>query len=208
MRVMRRIAPGSSKGRTTGFGPVNGGSNPPPGTSSIMRAISFFIAILIVALASSCKKGESSAPTATSAAEIVPGCDHNEKSSSIAKHSWPYPADYRDLRWGSHYKQMQLKLKPTNAAFVTATVTWKKGELIGVEDSEVLPVRPGQPIRYPVEAEGRHVDVDVNNNSTINVTAGTLDIGGGGTSGGVFSTATGATHRTLRRSQSFMIELV
>ncbi|MBW1907801.1 MAG: hypothetical protein JRJ24_21455 [Deltaproteobacteria bacterium] len=37
---------------------------------------------------------------------------------------------------------MKLKLKPTHAAFITATVTWKKGELIGVEDSEVFVKKP------------------------------------------------------------------
>ena len=51
------------------------------------------------------------------------GCDHDVKSKSVVKHSWPYPADFRDLRWGNTYKQIKLKLKPTHAAFVTATVT-------------------------------------------------------------------------------------
>ena len=37
---------------------------------------------------------------------------------------------------------MKLKLKPTRAAFVTATVTWKEGELIAVEDSELLITKP------------------------------------------------------------------
>ena len=37
---------------------------------------------------------------------------------------------------------MQLKLKPTHAAFRTATVTWRKGELIGVEDSEIVIQKP------------------------------------------------------------------
>jgi hypothetical protein len=37
---------------------------------------------------------------------------------------------------------MQLKLNPTHAAFVTATVTWKEGEVIPVEDSKVLIRKP------------------------------------------------------------------
>jgi hypothetical protein len=108
-----------------------------------MRAVSILIAILVAGLAAGCKKGGSSpaASNAEATAEMT-GCDHDVKSSAIAKHSWPYPADYRNLQWGSHYKQMKLKLKPTHAAFVTATVTWKQGETILVEDSEVLITKP------------------------------------------------------------------
>jgi len=108
-----------------------------------MRAVSILITVLVASLATGCKKGGSS-PAASNAeptAEMT-GCDHDAKSSAIAKHSWPYPADYRNLQWGSHYKQMKLKLKPTHAAFVTATVTWKQGETILVEDSEVLITKP------------------------------------------------------------------
>jgi hypothetical protein len=50
-------------------------------------------------------------------------------------HTWPYPAEYRDLEWGDRYKQVKLRLKPNNAAFYTATLTWKSGEHIAVEDS-------------------------------------------------------------------------
>jgi hypothetical protein len=110
-----------------------------------MRASSILTAILIVGLAAStgCTKGESS-PAASSAQSAVDntGCDHDVKSNAVAKHSWPYPADARNLRWGDTYKKMQLKLKPTHAAFITATVTWKKGELISVEDSEVFIKKP------------------------------------------------------------------
>jgi hypothetical protein len=110
-----------------------------------MRAFPILIAILFVTLAVSggCKKGETSPSTsdAQAAAQAI-GCDHDVKSKSVVKHSWPYPADFRDLRWGNTYRQMKLKLKPTHAAFVTATVTWKKGELIGVEDSEVFVEKP------------------------------------------------------------------
>jgi hypothetical protein len=108
-----------------------------------MRAVSILITVLIATLATGCKKGGSS-PAASNAeptAEMT-GCDHDVKSSAIAKHSWPYPADYRNLQWGSRYKQMKLKLKPTHAAFVTATVTWKQGETILVQDSEVLITKP------------------------------------------------------------------
>jgi len=109
-----------------------------------MRAVSILITVLIASLATGCKKGGSS-PAASNAeptADEMTGCDHDVKSSAIAKHSWPYPADYRNLQWGSRYKQMKLKLKPTHAAFVTATVTWKQGETILVEDSEVLITKP------------------------------------------------------------------
>ena len=109
-----------------------------------MRAIFTVTVMLLSGLATSgCKKGDSSAgaTTAESAAEII-GCDHDVKSNAVAKHSWPYPADSRDLRWGTQYKKTRLKLKPTSAAFVTATVTWKQGELIEVEDSEVQITKP------------------------------------------------------------------
>jgi len=109
-----------------------------------MRTFSSLTVILLVAsLGTSCKKSDSSRATATpESAGLGLDCDHDLKSSAVAKHSWPYPADHRNLRWGDHYKKMKLKLKPTHAAFVTATVTWKKGELIAVEDSDVLITKP------------------------------------------------------------------
>jgi N-acyl-D-amino-acid deacylase len=60
---------------------------------------------------------------------------------------------------------------------VTDNATYKAGEngtpstgipyvivhgTVVVEDSEVLPVKPGQPIRYPIEDLGRFVPLDVN----------------------------------------------
>jgi hypothetical protein len=109
-----------------------------------MRVVSILTAVLIAGLVTGCKKGSSSpaAATATPATEVVPGCDHDVRSNAVAKHSWPYPADHRNLQWGSHYEKMKLKLKPTHAAFVTATVTWRQGETILVEDSEVLITKP------------------------------------------------------------------
>jgi len=64
------------------------------------------------------------------------------KANAVAKHSWPYPANQRDLRWADGYEKRKLKLKPTRAAFITATVTWKRGDLIRVDDSEVLVTKP------------------------------------------------------------------
>jgi len=109
-----------------------------------MRTISILSFILVIALlGTSCKKSDSSRATATPKSPALGlGCDHDLKSSAVAKHSWPYPADHRNLRWGDKYQKMKLKLKPTQAAFVTATVTWKKGELIAVEDSDVLITKP------------------------------------------------------------------
>ena len=108
-----------------------------------MRRALILTAILTASLATGCKKSEGSPGTAMpESATAGLGCDHDVKSRAVAKHSWPYPADYRNLRWGDHYQKMQLKLKPTHAAFVTATVTWKTGELIEVEDSDVLITKP------------------------------------------------------------------
>ena len=110
-----------------------------------MRTLPILLGIAVAALGigSGCKKGDSSpsAATAPSAVQSI-GCDHDVKSSALIKHSWPYPADLRNLRWGNVYRKMRLKLKPTHASFVTATVTWKDGELIAVEDSEVFVKKP------------------------------------------------------------------
>ncbi|MGB9338101.1 MAG: hypothetical protein WCB63_02640 [Polyangiales bacterium] len=110
----------------------------------IMRTLSILTAsLLAAALGTACKKSESSPVSATAeSAALGLDCDHDLRSSAIAKHSWPYPAEYRNLRWGDKYQKMKLKLKPTHAAFVTATVTWKEGELIEVEDSDVLITKP------------------------------------------------------------------
>ncbi|MFW2389001.1 MAG: hypothetical protein ACN4G0_11730 [Polyangiales bacterium] len=108
-----------------------------------MHSSSISIALLLASLTLGCQKGESSPGSAThESATLDSGCEHDLKSRAIAKHSWPYPAEYRNLRWGDKYRKMKLKLKPTNAAFVTATVTWKEGETIVVEDSDVLITKP------------------------------------------------------------------
>jgi hypothetical protein len=108
-----------------------------------MRFTPIFSAALLALLALGCKKSVASPATATPESEASGlGCEHDLKSSAIAKHSWPYPAEYRNLRWGDKYRKVKLKLKPTHAAFVTATVTWKEGEIIVVEDSEVLITKP------------------------------------------------------------------
>jgi hypothetical protein len=110
-----------------------------------MHTCSIFTAIIVATLAAAggCKKGDSSAATSNAQAALGSrGCAHDVKANAIAKHSWPYPADFRNLRWGDKYQKMQLKLKPTHAAFITATVTWKEGVLISVEDSEVFIKKP------------------------------------------------------------------
>ena len=108
-----------------------------------MHATPILSAALLALLALGCKKGEASPASATPESEASGlGCAHDLESSAIAKHSWPYPAEYRNLRWGAKYHKNRLKLKPTNAAFVTATVTWKEGEIIVVEDSNVVITKP------------------------------------------------------------------
>jgi len=111
-----------------------------------MRTLSVATAMIVAGVAAGvptsliagCKKSDSSPSTVAAAStEKMSGCDHDGQSNAVAKHSWPYPADSRDLRWGNNYRQMKLRLGPSSAAFVTATVTWKQGELIVVEDSQV-----------------------------------------------------------------------
>jgi hypothetical protein len=109
-----------------------------------MRTVSILTGCFLAAsLGMACKKSESSPSAATPAlVALAVGCDHDLQSSALAKHSWPYPADHRNLRWGDTYQKVKLKLKPTRAAFVTATVSWKSGELIEVEDSELQITKP------------------------------------------------------------------
>lgn len=54
------------------------------------------------------------------------------------------------------YKAGENGLPPTGTPYVIVNGT------IVVKDSEVLPVKPGQPIRFPVEDKGRFQPVDVN----------------------------------------------
>ncbi|MEM7139011.1 MAG: hypothetical protein AAF500_20730 [Myxococcota bacterium] len=70
------------------------------------------------------------------------GCDHDLETNSTAKRAWPYPPEARDIRWGQKYRKNKLKLSPNPATFYTATVTWKKGELVPVLGSEVLIKKP------------------------------------------------------------------
>jgi hypothetical protein len=112
----------------------------------MMRPVFLFVLLLSAGTAGGCGKGSGEATTAPArplgSAGAITGCDHDIESDAVLKHSWPYPADHRNLRWGRHYEPMKLKLKPTHAAFVTATVTWKAGELIEVEDSQVWILKP------------------------------------------------------------------
>ena len=144
MRVMRRVAPGSSKGRTTGFGPVNGGSNPPPGTTEIMRIALPYLAFLLISCAVACQKGDGARDAASAKDDTASGlgCDHDEKSRAVVKHSWPYPAEHRDLRWTGQYEKVKLKLRPNQAAFVTATISFQEGDHLEVLDSEVHVTKP------------------------------------------------------------------
>jgi hypothetical protein len=91
-----------------------------------------------------CKRTDSG-PTATSAANLPTareGCDHSLQTNALVEHSWPYPAELRDLRWTDGYQKTALKLKPVHAAVVTARVTWKRGDMIEVQDSQIRITKP------------------------------------------------------------------
>jgi len=116
-----------------------------------MRARSIVTIALLASFVDGCTKAGSAMPTENRsdvdkirayAEEGMSGCDHDVESGAVAKHAWPFPAEARNVRWGEHYEKMKLKLKPRSAAFVTATVTWKRGELIEVEDSEIVVQKP------------------------------------------------------------------
>jgi hypothetical protein len=110
-----------------------------------MRRINLPATIVLLAFGSThCKSSEAAVDSTTVVGSASEGldCNHDLRSNAIARHTWPYPAEYRDLRWMGPRKKVQLKLKPVHAAFVTATVTWKAGDVIRVEDSEVHVTKP------------------------------------------------------------------
>ena len=109
-----------------------------------MRTSLSILAISLVGFSVGCHKGDASqaATSANDAAAPALDCDHGFRSNAVAKHSWPYPIDHKDLRWTAGYQKVKLKLKPTHAAFVTATVSFRAGDLIEVTDSEVHITKP------------------------------------------------------------------
>lgn len=97
-------------------------------------------ALLILFLASCSKEG----PGGASAKAVSDGleCNHDVFMSAVAEHSWPYPAEYRDLRWAGDYARLELRLKPTRAAFLTATIGVKDGDILRVIDSQIQVAKP------------------------------------------------------------------
>ena len=114
---------------------------PPSTMKHTPVSVSLLLAAVVV---TSCRKGDdtSSSSTANEAAQRGLECDHDLEANSVVKHSWPYPAELRDLRWGARYSKVKLRLKPVHAAFVTATVTLRAGDLVEVEDSYIRITKP------------------------------------------------------------------
>lgn len=108
------------------------------------RAIA--VASLLVLLSGGCKKADDSPSTTPAHANAATlgdgGCQHDLESHVVLQHTWPYPADVKDLRWVDRYTKVKLRLKPVHAAFFTATLIYKKGDTIPVEDSEVHILKP------------------------------------------------------------------
>ena len=102
--------------------------------------------LLAFALAASlvgCSKPDT--PDTRSGADVVsPGldCDHDYRANVMLKNTWPYPAEYRDLRWVGGKQRITLKVKPVHAAFVTATVSWPPDSPLEVRDSQVRVLKP------------------------------------------------------------------
>ncbi|KPK66916.1 MAG: hypothetical protein AMS21_00560 [Gemmatimonas sp. SG8_38_2] len=108
-----------------------------------MRAFAIIVGLVGVALVAACKEGAwRSTPTASSGATVISGCDHDVNANAILEHTWPYPAEARDLRWTSRNTKTHLKLKPAPAAFRTATITFRRGDHLKVEDSQVHITKP------------------------------------------------------------------
>ncbi len=109
-----------------------------------MRIAILLSAALSLVLATACKKSSETegSTTANEAASQGLDCDHSVKVNQKVKHAWPYPADFRNLQVVGRSKTAKLKLKPTPAAFFTATVTWKDGDVVQVLDSELRILKP------------------------------------------------------------------
>ena len=89
------------------------------------------------------KSGESEgSSSANEAAQTGLECQHDLKVNTVIKKSWPYPADVRNLLWTGRYNKRELKLKPSQISFVTATLTFREGDYLEVLDSEVHVVKP------------------------------------------------------------------
>lgn len=111
------------------------------------RASLIAFALLTVLAVEACKAGQSASKATTAAkAEGAPapvlGCDHDLESNAIAEHSWPYPADAKDLRWIARYTTVKLKLRPRQASFDTATLIFRRGDRVEIEDSQVHIIKP------------------------------------------------------------------
>ena len=112
--------------------------------NSMTEGRTIITAVLIAFLAAGCERGDGATTAAKSdvSSSYDAGCDHDLKSSVVVEHSWPYPADSKDLRWVDRYTKVRLKLNPSHAAFFTATLTYRRGDYISVEDSQVHIVKP------------------------------------------------------------------
>ncbi len=109
-----------------------------------MRIVLLLATTALIGVATGCTRGDDAkaASTAQEAALEPIGCDHDVSSTAVARNSWPYPANERHLLWTGRYDRMELKLKPTHAAFVTATMTFREGDFVEVLDSEVHVTKP------------------------------------------------------------------
>ena len=103
-----------------------------------MRASPTLAAILLLASSVGCKKDANTASDVRSGLE----CDHDVRIGAVAKHAWPYPAEHRNVRWQGGHAMHELRLRPTPAAFITATVGFRDGDIIEVLDSEVQIYKP------------------------------------------------------------------
>jgi hypothetical protein len=109
------------------------------------RTIILAVAIPFLVVGCWKKDGSEGATTgakADSNPSLAAGCDHDLRSRVILEHTWPYPADFKDLRWIDRYTTVQLRLRPVHAAFVTATLTYRRGDFVPVEDSQVHVIKP------------------------------------------------------------------
>jgi hypothetical protein len=109
-----------------------------------MRNAIIVSAAISLLVATACKKGghTTSPSTPNDAAAQRLGCNHDVKVDHTLKHTWPYPAEYRNLRMTGRSQKTKLKVKPAHAAFVTATLSWKEGDIIEVRDSRIRVLKP------------------------------------------------------------------
>ncbi len=99
------------------------------------------LALLLMPAGSCSKEGRGGASAKDAEAQGIE-CDHDIRMKAEVDHTWPYPAEYRDLRWAGGYAKLELRLKPSSAAFITGSLGVRDGDILRVLDSKIRITKP------------------------------------------------------------------